>query len=67
MMKVLKDCPFCGSESVIVEKTYPRYYGTCIDCGSTGPTKSSREAATAAWNRRAVPDDSDDVKGGESA
>jgi len=63
----LKNCPFCGSEDVILDKDVRRidrglngHFVECQDCfGSSGYYKSE-SCAIEAWNRRICPQCSDD-------
>lgn len=53
----LKTCPFCGGEAAInafFGEQGEYVYVTCRGCGAGGPG-SRRDAAIAAWNRRAPP------------
>ena len=59
---VLKDCPFCGSDRVIVSGVYPRFFGKCMDCNAEGPVKSNIEAASTAWDRRIVYETAEGVQ-----
>ncbi len=49
----LKQCPFCGSDEVAIEKTGfkydPLYYVHCLDCDAAGPT-NTREFSVQMWN-----------------
>ena len=49
----LKPCPFCKSKNLrhYADNGYD-YRVDCDDCGTRGPSASSREAAAKAWNRR---------------
>ncbi len=54
----LKPCPFCGSESVSIMYNHHGDYAVNCDatrggCGATSGYAQMREAAVAAWNRRA--------------
>jgi HPt (histidine-containing phosphotransfer) domain-containing protein len=57
----LAACPFCGSAGRLQENGLPSYLYwevVCTDderCGVVGPDHTLKEAAIAAWNRRATP------------
>lgn len=52
-MSDLLPCPFCGSTDIAVTSCGPNnYYARCCICTAT-TDDGSREAAIAAWNRRA--------------
>lgn len=59
--KELKPCPFCGSETIVVENydescnsDYPSIYwhSVCVDCGCNIPMCDTEEEAIEAWNKR---------------
>jgi hypothetical protein len=56
-MSGLRECPMCGGEAELGSKGLDRWAGACTnaDCQTEGPMRKGREAATAAWNRRASP------------
>lgn len=56
-MSGLRECPMCGGEAELGGKGLDRWAGACTDadCQTEGPMRKGREAATAAWNRRASP------------
>jgi hypothetical protein len=47
----------CGGEAELGGKGMDRWAGACTnaDCQTEGPMRKGREAAAAAWNRRASP------------
>lgn len=47
-------CPFCGSVSAPpdLDGDDVSWVVVCPDCGGRGPTRSTRDDAVAAWNRR---------------
>jgi len=57
----LDPCPFCGAPAQHARAfappfAPPQHYGECTDlveCGISGPTRSSPQAAALAWNTRA--------------
>ncbi len=53
----IDNCPFCGSEGVILEDSGYNGKGfvRCWTCFSAGPESDSRSQAVEAWNRRASP------------
>lgn len=54
----LLPCPFCGAENVALWHANNQWRAGCAACGaSTGPDRNNRtkDAAIAAWNRRASP------------
>lgn len=56
-MSGLIGCPMCGGEAELGGKGLDRWVGACTDadCQTEGPMRKGRDAATAAWNRRASP------------
>lgn len=49
----LTPCPFCGGESrIAVERRCPGFFGTCDNCGTLGPVRSTRLEAARCWCRR---------------
>jgi Lar family restriction alleviation protein len=52
--KEVLPCPFCGDESVNVFKSINRdiWYVSCNKCGVRTEGDTSRELATATWNKR---------------
>ena len=54
----LKTCPFCGKNNIRWSDDGFLYYYICNNCSAFGPTESTIEKATAAWNTRAeVPNE----------
>ena len=54
MSEVLKCCPFCGADEVVVCRTNPdACWIECAECGATAESFPTREGAFANWNRRA--------------
>lgn len=59
MIIKLKDCPFCGSESVDLtnnEDSFGFHYFQCFcnDCGGHGPQSIYENTAYILWNTRGV-------------
>jgi hypothetical protein len=56
-MSGLRECPMCGGAAELGGKGLDRWAGACTnaECQTEGPMRKGREAATAAWNRRASP------------
>lgn len=55
MDKILKPCPFCGSEELdITMNDNDMFYVVCLGCGSCGRDEKKVEKAIASWNRREV-------------
>lgn len=67
MNENLLPCPFCGGESKLSalqsiiddRKIADRYYIVCLDCGVQTAMLATTEKAIAAWNRRAVPQETE--------
>jgi Lar family restriction alleviation protein len=67
MNENLLPCPFCGGESKLSalqsiiddRKIADRYYIVCLDCGVQTAMLATIEKAIAAWNRRAVPQETE--------
>lgn len=58
-MDELKPCPFCGSDDRASHRDGMRNWIECHNCHATGPTRITKEGASAAWNERklaAAPD-----------
>lgn len=58
---ILKPCPFCGSEEVVVvhmgsEHLKDLYEATCRNCDASSPLHNTLKEATATWNHRAGDD-----------
>jgi Lar family restriction alleviation protein len=53
--KKLKPCPFCGEEANdgYRNPALGCWYVSCPACHAVGPLESTKEEATASWNRRA--------------
>lgn len=58
----LKPCPYCGTSNIVEEKIFVvphwgwwKVYADC--CDITGPYRSTREEAMAAWNQRFMDKD----------
>lgn len=52
----LKPCPFCGSETVIIDqdgRDDPLCWALCDECGSCGAIERGISDAAKAWNARA--------------
>jgi len=53
-MGELRECPFCGSQRVMIGRTaVHKFRVTCIDCGVT-TAWSSEQYVVACWNQRAA-------------
>ena len=58
MMDELKPCPFCGSNTLELDKEisptgdYSIWFVTCYDCPCQGVRGDTREEAIKAWNTR---------------
>jgi Lar family restriction alleviation protein len=49
-----RPCPFCGGTDVSIWQTWKgTWIVSCRDCGAQAPFRDTREAAVAAWDRRA--------------
>lgn len=51
----IKPCPFCGSaEKVTIMKNsfLKSYFGACKNCGTFGPSSSTKKGAEMLWNKR---------------
>ena len=53
MGDVLKPCPFCGGEDMMVGSTFRDDWMTCLDCNAAGPYCATEAEAITAWNTRA--------------
>ena len=51
-MKKLKPCPFCGSELILIERTYGGTWVCCEGCYTETKLYNTEEEAIEAWNRR---------------
>ena len=61
MSEEVKNCPFCGSSAVQVEQPLSHRFNVYCNqaeggCGAEGALRSTREAAIAAWSKRADRD-----------
>ena len=52
-MNEIKPCPFCGSNSLIIESNNSYFRINCGKCECHGPKEDTYEKAISAWNRRA--------------
>lgn len=57
-MKILKPCPFCGSECEVNE-LFPNNAGSrfavaCRECHAVGPWHDNADAVAESWNARAT-------------
>ena len=50
--KKLKDCPFCGSDDVGVDKPDGYWVAGCDSCGANSGDCRKKPSAISAWNRR---------------
>lgn len=48
---MLKNCPFCGSKNITIEK-WIGYYARCNKCGCCFPDCDSKKLASKIWNTR---------------
>jgi Lar family restriction alleviation protein len=53
MSEELKKCPFCGGEAAMRHLENVSFYVVCTKCNAGIETYSDKDAAIAAWNRRA--------------
>ncbi len=49
----LKECPFCESDNLEVQKGYRSSWVYCNGCGAYGPIGDDDDGAVEVWNRRA--------------
>ena len=51
---MLKPCPFCGCEAVLVNEFFDDYLVMCSNsgCATEGPLKATSDEAETAWNTR---------------
>jgi len=51
---MLKPCPFCGCEAVLVNEFFDDYLVMCSNsgCAVEGPLKATSDEAETAWNTR---------------
>lgn len=54
-MKVMKECPFCGSPKVSISESFTTVdtHVACDACGAKGPDRSDQQSAIAVWDTRA--------------
>ena len=55
MSDKLKPCPFCGSKSMLILKTYGKlesYMVVCTQCGARTSGMGNQKGAINNWNRR---------------
>ena len=55
LLDVIKPCPFCGAIGARVKRSGRWGWFVSCQCAAVGPSSETREAAIAAWNRRAEP------------
>lgn len=55
MAEHIEPCPFGCKAGLTVYQSLDCEYVICDRCESTGPAAKTREAAIAAWNKRAAP------------
>lgn len=48
-------CPFCGGSNTTVKFSGKWGYFVSCRCTAVGPSRKTRDAATAAWNTRREP------------
>ena len=56
-MKKLKNCPFCGSDNIVIENYEDQiggtlYNGVCIDCFASSGSAANETTAIILWNNR---------------
>lgn len=58
MSETIKPCPFCGNEAAIWDNPSKPYFVACSkkDCDAYGPSRSTPDAAIAAWNAAPRPE-----------
>lgn len=53
----LKPCPFCGGKNIDIQYlslTKRYYFCRCLDCEAQTKSKTDKDKAIDAWNRRAA-------------
>lgn len=50
--KLLKVCPHCSSNNLVIKHSKKGYKIKCLECGATGGRKDTKLDAVASWNMR---------------